>query len=69
MEIDPFPHNCNILDFEIIGTNRVLLTCAICHRTIAVIENFATFKVKAGNKIYPKDEEAKYSEQVIKDLV
>lgn len=70
IELDPFPHNCgNILDFNIIGPERVLLTCAICHRTITLIENFASFKIKIDKKIYPQGEEAQYSEQTIKDLV
>lgn len=62
----PFPHSCNILDFTRIGPERILLTCAICHKTIAVIENFSTFKIKLTDKIYPVNDEAKYSEDTLK---
>jgi hypothetical protein len=69
MELDPFPHRCNILDFEVISGDRVLLTCAICKKIIAVMQNFTSFRVKPTEKIYPTDEGARYSEKTIMDLV
>ena len=71
MELEPFPfpHRCTILDFEVISGDRVLLTCAICNKIIAVIQNFTSFKIKPKDKEYPKDEGAKYSEKTVMELV